>query len=452
MGNQGSAFTIDSKDGTIRTAIELDYETLSKYELTVFAALRNKFATVKVTVELNDVNDNQPVLENFYMSINVQQDLVPPEARYKIPAYDPDVNDKLSFSILEGNDKEWVKLNASGFLSVSPTLVNARKPAEILIQVTDGQRKAKAKGSIMVTSITTEMLAHSLQIEIDDMTIIEFLNHAYDKLINAIATRLGLTMDQVLLFDIKDRVIKSKTITEYDKTQLTIWMVVRKKDDKGRYFGFFASDYIRNVISLHRQEISKTINVKLMPIPDDLCSQKPCNYKPTMRKDCLTYTNFLGNPRILSSPKVVFRTVPVQMSHNCTCPVDYRGDECDTHLNLCYSNPCGSNGKCISVEKSYACVCNKGQTGRNCEINSTHSCPPSGNEKRKPAQLLKNPCFNNGYCLDDGIGGFKCGCRDKPEVDTSFCQLSTRSFKDGDFAAFPGENQFCTGFGCTIPG
>lgn len=440
MGNQGNAFAINPKDGTITTAINLDYETLAEYQLTVFAALRNKFASVKVTVKLTDVNDNDPVLENFYMSINVRQDLVPPEARYRIPAYDPDVSDKLVFSILKGNSKQWVSLNSSGFLSVSPTLVNALLPATIKIQVTDGKRKATADGSIMVTSITTEMLAHSLQIEIDDMTILEFLKHAYDKLIKAIATRLGLTMDQVLLFDIKDRVIASKKVTEYDKTQLTIWMVVRKKNENGRYSGYFSSDYVRNVISLHREEISKAIKVQLLPIPDDLCSQKPCNYKPSMRKDCVTYTNFHGNPSVLNSPKVVFRTVPVQMSHNCTCPVDYRGDECDTHLNLCYSNPCGNNGKCISVEKNYACVCNEGQTGRNCEVNTTQSCPPSGNQKSKPLQLLNNPCFNNGYCLDDGIGGFKCGCKDKPEVDTEFCQLSTRSFKDGEFAAFPGEN------------
>lgn len=380
------------------------------------------------------------------MSINVQQDMVPPEARYKIPAYDPDVSDKLTFSILDGNDKQWVTLNASGFLSVSPTLVNARKPAEISIQVSDGKRTADAKGSIMVTSITTEMLAHSLQIEIDDMTIKEFLNLAYDKLINAIASRLGLTMDQVLLFDIKARVIKSTKITEYDRTQLKIWLVVRKKDDKQRYNGFFASDYIRNVISIHQADISKDAGVKLLPIPDDLCSKKPCNYLPEMRKDCLTFTNFIGNPKVLSSPKVVFRTVPVEMSYNCTCPVDYRGKSCDTHLNLCYSNPCGSNGKCISVEKNYACVCLEGRTGRNCEINSTHSCPPTGNQKRKPHQLSKNPCFNDGYCLDDGIGGFKCGCKDKPEVDTDFCQLTTRSFKDGEFAAFPGKlsySEFC---------
>ena len=344
------------------------------------------------------------------------------------------------FDITYGNERQWVRLNkTTGELSVSPTLVNAMKPAEIGIRVFDGANYASAKGSIMVTSITTEMLSQSLQIDIDDMTVQEFLNMAYDRLIKSIASILKCSMDQVLLFDIKSRIIKSTKITEDDKTQLTIWLLARKKDSNGLYSGFFNSHYVRNVIYLHRNDISKEVNINLMPFPDDLCGKKLCNSLPEMRKDCLTYTNFIGNPTILSSPKVVFRTVPVETSFNCSCPVDYRGELCDTHLNLCYSNPCGNNGKCISVEKGYACICKPDRTGKNCEVNLTsHSCPPKGKMKPQQGQLAKNPCRNAGHCLDDGTGGFKCGCKDKPTVNTQFCELETRSFEDGNFVAFPG--------------
>ncbi|XP_031559365.1 cadherin EGF LAG seven-pass G-type receptor 2-like [Actinia tenebrosa] len=442
--NSPRGFKIDPRQGTITTAMELDYETQSVYRLIVLASLRPLFEPVEVIITLTDINDNRPVLENFFMSINVKQDVVPPEAKYRIPAYDPDVSDKLEFDLTYGNERQWVRLNrTTGELSVSPTLVNAMKPAEIGIQVFDGANYANAKGSIMVTSITTEMLSQSLQVNIDDMTVQEFLNMAYDRLIKSISKLLKCSMDQVLLFDIKSIIIKSTTITQDDKTQLTIWMLVRKKDSSGLYNGFFDSHYVRNIIYLHRNVISKEVNIILMPFPDDLCGQKLCNSLPDMHRDCLTYRKFIGDSTILSSPKVVFRTVPVETTFNCTCPVDYRGGKlCDTHLNLCYSNPCGNNGECISVEKGYACLCKPNRSGKNCEVNMTSaSCPPKGNVKPKKGQLGKNPCKNSGHCLDDGAGGFKCGCKDKPTVSTPFCELKTRSFKDGDYLAFPALTQ-----------
>lgn len=31
--------------------------------------------------------------------------------------------------------------------------------------------------------------------------------------------------------------------------------------------------------------------------------------------------------------------------------------ECDTEVNLCYSNPCGNHGTCMRREGGYTCVC-----------------------------------------------------------------------------------------------
>ena len=37
---------------------------------------------------------------------------------------------------------------------------------------------------------------------------------------------------------------------------------------------------------------------------------------------------------------------------------------CDIEVNLCYSNPCGSNGTCVSHEGGYTCKCQEGFTGK----------------------------------------------------------------------------------------
>ena len=47
---------------------------------------------------------------------------------------------------------------------------------------------------------------------------------------------------------------------------------------------------------------------------------------------------------------------------------------CDIEVNLCYSNPCGSNGTCVSHEGGYTCKCQEGFTGKDCIVYSHHHC------------------------------------------------------------------------------
>ncbi|XP_032221364.2 cadherin EGF LAG seven-pass G-type receptor 2 isoform X2 [Nematostella vectensis] len=443
-GNSPQVFDINPNTGAIQTLMKLDYETQSEYRLTVRATLSPFFTETTVMVYLKDINDNTPVLEAFHMNINVQEGKVPPEARYKIPAYDPDVSDKLTFKVMEGNAKEWVTLNAtSGELSVNKKLIQASKPANIKIAVTDGLRTASATGSIMMTSVTTEMIQQSIQLEIDDMEVLEFFNTAYEKLRESVSQIVKCKPDQVLMFDITSRVILPVSSADYSKTRLTIWLVLRKKNEKEAFVGYFDASFVRYVIYLHREQIAKEVGINLMAFPDDVCSKKPCNYlKPNSYYDCNTYTYFSGEPQVLSSLKVVFRTVPVDMKFNCSCPADYRGQDCDTHLNLCYSNPCGNHGECVSVEQGFYCRCKADRVGSRCEANVTRDfCPLKPRELPKVNQMKWNPCMNGAQCIDQPGGGFGCLCEDPNKADTPFCELTTLSFRDGDYAAFTALSQ-----------
>jgi hypothetical protein len=62
--------------------------------------------------------------------------------------------------------------------------------------------------------------------------------------------------------------------------------------------------------------------------------------------------------------------------------------------NPCNSEPCLHNGICLSIPSSYACVCLKGFSGKNCEIDENSVC-----EKVK--------CANNGICVESFNG---CVC------------------------------------------
>lgn len=438
-GNEPLTFVINT-NGMIQTRRKLDYETRHEYILKVRATSRPYFVETIVNITLIDVNDNPPVLQNFFMVINVMGDRFPKQPKFRIPAYDPDVSDHLVYEIQRMTQGDWVTLNkTTGVLEVSSTLLNTRKPVSVVIRVNDGRFSDTGNGQILVTSVTPQMLNNSLTLSIYDATIQGFFESSYEELVRAVADVLDCNLDQIALFNIESKVIKAKSLLEDDITQLKIWLAVYQVDSKRNRFGFFKPDYIRDLIYINMMQISKRTKLTLLPFEDGFCVKEVCNYPlPTTRKSCLSYSDYTGKSNTYSSLKVVFRTVGVQASYRCPCAKSYRGEDCDAGLNLCYSNPCKNNGKCVSNEGSYSCICNRGRTGRNCEIDISKSKCPS-DSKASENHLTLNPCSNGGICKDSAGGGFSCQCNGKYPVDRSLCELSTRSFTKGTFIAFPGK-------------
>ena len=437
-GNDPLTFVIE-RDGTIQTKRALDYESKSEYILKVRATSTPYFVEAIVNITLVDVNDNPPVLQNFFMVINVGDDKFPKQPKFRIPAYDPDVSDRLVYRILKMTQGDWVTLNrTTGDLEVSPTLLNTRKPVSMTVQVSDGLNSATASGQILVTSVTPQMLNNSLTLDMYGVTIQEFFDSSYEGLVRAISHVINCNLDQIVLFDITSKLIKAKSPLEDDISQLKIWFAVYKLDSNRNRFGFYNPEHIRNLIYINMKQISQRAKLTLLPFEDDFCVKEVCNLPLPTTRSCLTKIDYTGESNTYSSSKVVFRTVGVQANYRCRCAKYYRGQNCDNVLNLCYSNPCMDNGKCVSVEGSYSCVCNPGRTGKNCKIEISKSNCPTDSKTSEDHPML-NPCSNGGVCKDSSGGGFTCECRDDYAVDGTFCELSTRSFKRGTYIAFPGK-------------
>ncbi|CAF5138147.1 unnamed protein product, partial [Rotaria sp. Silwood1] len=51
----------------------------------------------------------------------------------------------------------------------------------------------------------------------------------------------------------------------------------------------------------------------------------------------------------------------------CQCPPNFTGLRCEQEVDFCSSNPCKTNGRCLSDKSGYRCQCYEGYMGENCE-------------------------------------------------------------------------------------
>lgn len=144
-GNIPEIFQMDIFSGELTSLIDLDYEARNEYVIVVQATSAPLVSRATVRIRLVDQNDNQPTLQDFQIIFNNfvsnRSNSFPSGVIGRVPAHDPDVSDRLYYTIDRGNELHLLLLNhTSGEIRLSRKLDNNRPlVAPMLITVT-GER------------------------------------------------------------------------------------------------------------------------------------------------------------------------------------------------------------------------------------------------------------------------------------------------------------------------
>lgn len=144
-GNIPEIFQMDIFSGELTSLIDLDYETRNEYVIVVQATSAPLVSRATVRIKLVDQNDNSPTLQDFQIIFNNfvsnRSNSFPTGVIGRVPAHDPDVSDRLYYTIDRGNELHLLLLNhTSGEIRLSRKLDNNRPlVAPMLITVT-GER------------------------------------------------------------------------------------------------------------------------------------------------------------------------------------------------------------------------------------------------------------------------------------------------------------------------
>ncbi|KAM9467566.1 cadherin EGF LAG seven-pass G-type receptor 1 isoform 2-T2 [Clarias gariepinus] len=420
-GNIPEVFDLDIFTGDLKALTDLDYETKTEYVIVVQATSAPLVSRATVHICLVDVNDNEPVLQNFEIIFNNyitnKSNSFPTGVIGKVPAHDPDVNDKLKYSFVEGNELSLLILNPdTGELKLSRDLDNNRPlEATMKVSVTDGLHQVTALCTLRVTIITDDMLTNSITVRLENMSQERFLSPLLSLFTEGVAAVLSTSRDGVFIFNVQNDSDVSGSILNVTFSALL------PGGTPGRYF---PSEELQEQIYLNRTLLRHISSQSVLPFDDNICLREPCeNYMK-----CVSVLKFDSSPPFIASDTMLFRPIHPINGLRCRCPAGFTGDYCETEIDLCYSGPCRNNGRCRSREGGYTCECLEDFTGEHCEVNA------------RSGHCVPGVCKNGGTCQNLLVGGFICQCP-SGEYEKPYCEMTTRSFPGQSFITFRGLRQ-----------
>ncbi|KAI1892191.1 hypothetical protein AGOR_G00130780 [Albula goreensis] len=416
-GNIPEIFQMDIFSGELTSLIDLDYEARSEYVIVVQATSAPLVSRATVRIRLVDQNDNQPQLQDFQIIFNNfvsnRSNSFPSGVIGRVPAHDPDVSDRLHYTIQRGNDLHLLLLNhSSGEIRLSRQLDNNRPlTANMLVSVSDGIHSVSAECTLKVLIITEDMLSSSVTVRLQNMSQENFLSPLLDHFLEGVSAVLSVPREDVFVFNIQP-----------DGEAGGVLNVSFSAALPGGHF--FPSEALEEQLYLSRPRLTSLAQMEVLPFDDNVCLREPCqNYMK-----CISVLRFNSSAPFISSPTILFRPIHPIAGLRCRCPAGFTGDYCETEINLCYSNPCLNGGVCARREGGYTCICRENYTGEHCQWD------------RRQGRCVPGVCRNGGTCREESRGGFRCECPaggyERPD-----CAITTRSFPPKSFIMFRGLRQ-----------
>ncbi|XP_075949563.1 cadherin EGF LAG seven-pass G-type receptor 3 [Anarhichas minor] len=418
-GNIPEILQMDIFSGELTSLIDLDYEANNEYIIVVQATSAPLVSRATIRIRLVDQNDNRPTLQDFQIIFNNfvsnRSNSFPSGVIGRVPAHDPDVSDRLYYTIDRGNELHLLLLNhTSGEIRLSRKLDNNRPlVAPMLITVTDGVHSISAQCILRVLIITEDMLGSSVTVRLQNMSQEHFLSPLLGNFLEGVSAVLSVPVEDVFIFNIQP---------DLDAAPGGILNVSFTAALPGGLF--FPSETLEEQLYLNRPRLTSLTQMEVLPFDDNVCLREPCqNYMK-----CISVLRFNSSAPFISSPSILFRPIHPIAGLRCRCPVGFTGDYCETEINLCYSNPCLNGGVCARREGGYTCICREDYTGDRCEFD------------RRQGRCVPGLCRNGGTCRELSGGGFRCECP-AGGYERPYCTVTARSFPPKSFAMFRGLRQ-----------
>ena len=317
----------------------------------------------------------------------------------------------------------------------------------------DGSREVVTQCELIAVMLTDNLIAQSATLNFQNINVSLFLDSMHNQLVSFLLNKIHskIKTAKVHIFNIVNT-----------ESGANVSLSVSYEYEKDI---FMPGESLKQLLYANVELLQSLLRVgRIFVYEEASCSIEPClNYQK-----CVSKVKFSSAAMgFMRSSSIQLRPISVRHDFACVCPQGFTGTKtsftCDLEINLCYSNPCGNNGLCVSLESSFVCLCDPGHTGRFCEVElkKAHCCDVKLSistttsstkiSRQKPRNLIQRVnnstcvssenslsnnlqpiCKGNSRCKNLILGGISCEKCGSDALDKSyyneFCELRARHF------------------------
>lgn len=318
-GDEGKKFRVD-KEGNLRIASKLNRQVTATYEILVRVfdnGTPAMYSDVNVEVHVIEESTFSPEVTNLGITISSYRDDFPGGVIGHLKAYDHDKYDTLVYEVVSPNrhlfdiDKNDGRIIAFAGLDAGIYVIN--------ISVSDGKYTSYGKVDIEVSSITDEMIANAVTIQIANMEPMEFLKDYKINFQRVIKEELNVRTKDVEIISVQksdDSMNLSSRTKRAVRDSIDVLFAVKKGQE------YIPQNRLWRKISRSEEIIEENLDVEIVKVFTDLCEEDMCD-----GGECGGYVEFDKDslvPVMLDTESFV--VAKHRYTYECICPNGYVGE------------------------------------------------------------------------------------------------------------------------------
>ncbi|XP_055333667.1 fat-like cadherin-related tumor suppressor homolog [Paramacrobiotus metropolitanus] len=374
-GNDEGLFQVTSSDLSLRTTRPLLDRRHSEFNLTITATDNGSpsmNASTWITIRIVEESQFPPKINPTQISVLSTNGKFAGGVIGRIAATDADIYDLLNYDIASPELKTYFDMDAlQGNIIAKAGVVPGLY--DLNVSVTDGRFTTFEKIPISVMDVNNEMLDSGVTVQLDDVSVEEFVSTYKRDFIRAVRQLFGLRRNKdvhiisVQPYEVNDLDRKKRDIRDFSESVQVLFALSKGKNGDG----YIEAEEVRGTLQTQQSTFENLMDLKGVRVVPKLCAADTCVFGQCQENLRLLDHSQAQYVSVTGSNGQSYVYPRHEWSYRCVCQSGYSGLRCERPFDECATKACTAPKECVSMGNGETkCLCPNGKEGLKCDQRS----------------------------------------------------------------------------------